>query len=78
MAHFDEVKPERLDLEVMRKQLLARANKELPHRVGQNFADAIDTCLRFRELTEGLDEFQTHQEYKARILDTLDKAAKSV
>ena len=72
------MKPDRIDPEVMRGQLLAQAKKELPHRVGQNFTDAIDTCLQFRELTEGLDEFHKHQEYRARIVDTLEKAANSV
>ena len=68
----------KLDPWEIRRQLLDRARLDLPHMVGQNFADAIEACLRFKELTEKLDDFQRHQEYKIKILDTLSRTAKSI
>ncbi len=34
----------------IKSRLIARTKEDIPHLVGQNFADAIDACLRFQEL----------------------------
>ena len=64
--------------EEIREKLFESIRKDLPHRVGQCFADVIEACLRFRELTEGFDEFQRHREYTTGILDKLERGAKNV
>lgn len=78
VAQFEEMTPSKIDPWVVREQLLARANKDLPHRVGERFATAINACLRFQELTEGLDDFCKHQAYRGRILDVLERTAKCI
>ena len=76
--HFEQMKREKLDPKVLREELLTEAKKVLPHRVGQNFTDAIVACLEFQELTKELDDFHRHQEYRGMILDKLESAAKGV
>ena len=61
---------------MIKKSLLAHNQKEMPSRVGRSFSDVIDACLRFKELTEGLDELAMAFEFKARILEPLERTAK--
>jgi hypothetical protein len=60
----------------IKSRLIARTKEDIPHLVGQNFADAIDACLRFQEITRGMDAFSVHQQYKSRIVAKLEKATK--
>ena len=80
-TQWEAMKPKnssRLDPWDIREKLLDSMRKGLPHRVGQNFADVIGACLRFKELTEGFDDFRIHQEFKVSILDKLERTAKIV
>ena len=61
---------------MVKDRLLEHVKKKMPSRVGQCFSDAIDACLRFKELTEGLDEIAVAREYRARILAPLERTAK--
>jgi hypothetical protein len=58
----------------LKEDLLTLVEKDIPHRVGQSLADTISTCLKFKELTNGLSDFETHQEFKLRVLGSLKKA----
>lgn len=60
----------------IKSRLEARAKEDIPHLVGQDFADAIDACLRFQEITRGMNDFSVHQQYKTKIIAKLAKAAK--
>ncbi len=71
---FEEFNTALIDPWKIKTKLLARAGRELPHRVGQSFTDVIDACLRFKDLTEDLGEFATHQLYENKILTKLNKA----
>ena len=74
-THFEEMEESTLDPWIIKTKLLDRIKKDLPHLVGQNFTDAIEACLRFKELTQGMDEFSVHREYKTKILSRLEAAA---
>lgn len=81
VTQWEAMKPKnssRLDPLDIREKLPDSMRKNLPHRVGQNFADVIGACLRLKELTEGFDDFKTHQEFKVSILDKLERTAKIV
>jgi hypothetical protein len=62
----------------LKEDLLTLVQKDIPHRAGQSLADTISTCLRFKELTSGLSDFETHQEFKLRVLGSLKKARDEV
>ena len=50
-TQWEAMKPEnssRLDPWDVREKLLDSIRKDLPHRVGQNFADVVGACLRFK------------------------------
>ena len=56
--------------------LVARVRRDLPSKVGQSFSDAVEACLTFKELTEGLDEIAVAREYRVRILEPLERTTK--
>ncbi|KAL8693854.1 MAG: hypothetical protein Q9218_001410 [Villophora microphyllina] len=78
IMHFKEMKVPTLDPWAIKQSLLDRNDKDIPHLVGQGFNDAIDVCLRFKELTEGLDELAANRTFKTQVLAPLEKAAKLV
>ena len=66
----------RTDAWAIKESLLACTRTTLLHQVGQGFSDAVNTCFRFKELTEGLDEHASNQVFKQRILLPLERTAK--
>ena len=74
-TRFQEMGGSRLDPQDVKRKLLDRLKRDLPHLVGQRFTDAIEACLRFKELTQGMDEFSVHQEYKNKVVSRLEEAA---
>ncbi|MCJ1353934.1 MAG: hypothetical protein MMC33_003921 [Icmadophila ericetorum] len=69
---FEEMKANPLDKWKCSALLLARIATDLPHRVGQNFSDAIKACLDFQTLTGGFDELKIHQEFRRKIIEKLE------
>ncbi|KAG4433056.1 hypothetical protein IFR05_011450 [Cadophora sp. M221] len=69
-----ELKEKPLNPWKLKEDLITLVRKDIPHMVGQSMADTISTCLNFKEITKGLSEFETHQEFKLRILGPLKNA----
>lgn len=69
-----EARGENIDPEIIKSELIQKAKDDLPHMIGQAFADAIISCLTWKELTAGLDEFQVNQEFKKRVVQKLGAA----
>lgn len=71
---FDEMKAQPLSPLDVKARLLTRTAKDLPHMVGQSYANAVDTCLRFKELTAELNEYDKHKVFEDKILGSLKRA----
>ena len=74
--HFKDFNITAVDAFDVKDRLIAYVKNQMPSQVGQSFSDAIDACLRFKELTEGLDEFAIAKEYRLRILESLERTTK--
>jgi hypothetical protein len=64
-----------LDPWKIKENLLGKVRKDIPHMAGQSMADAIDTCLRFKEITDDMSSFEMHQVFKSKVLGSLKKAS---
>lgn len=65
--------PDQLDQWEVKEKLLMKVKRDIPHMAGQPMADAIDACLRFKETTNGLSNFDIHQVFKSKVLNPLKK-----
>jgi hypothetical protein len=68
----------RMDPWKLKEKLLAEAKKNLPHRVGQVFSDAIAACLDFEQSTRGFSEIDMHNAFKTDVLERLRKVVGNV
>ncbi|KAL8710937.1 MAG: hypothetical protein Q9220_004536 [cf. Caloplaca sp. 1 TL-2023] len=75
VMEFEEMKSPKLDPWEVKKRFLARNRKDIPHIAGQGFSDAVDVCLRFKELTEDFDELAANRYFKTKVLANLEPAA---
>jgi len=66
---------QRFEHDSIRNEILRLTREKLPHMVGQSFADVIEACLRFDEITKGYDELGVHREFKVKILEVLKRLA---
>ncbi|MCJ1378594.1 hypothetical protein MMC17_001693 [Xylographa soralifera] len=73
-TRFEEIKAQPLRPSDVKPRLLAQVAKDLPHQVGQSYADVVDACLRFQELTAELNEYDKHKVFEAKILGPLKRA----
>jgi hypothetical protein len=72
VINFPEMKTSRVDAWIVKASLNSKAKKDLPHMVGQNFADAVTTCLQFKEFTKDFDELKMHTLFKVEVLEKLE------
>jgi hypothetical protein len=73
-----DARGETIDPEVIKRELVQRVEDDLPHLVGQTFAEAIVSCLTFKELTVGSNEFQVYQTFNARVVQRLNAASSNL
>jgi hypothetical protein len=73
-TRFDEMKAQPLSPWDVKASLVARTAKNLAHMMGQSYANAVEACLRFKELTEELNEYDKHKVFELKVLTVLKRA----
>lgn len=74
---FEEMKAKPLSPWEVKASLLERTAKNIPHIMGQNYAKAVDACLKFKELTQELNEYDESKLFELKVLNVLKRATKN-
>ena len=68
---FPEMKQKNIDPEKVKDDLIERLREDGPHICGQSFTDAVVSCLRFKELAQGMSNFDAHGLFRSEVVDRL-------
>ncbi|KAF2112294.1 hypothetical protein BDV96DRAFT_689587 [Lophiotrema nucula] len=71
VKEFPEMKQKQIDPEKVKIALIERIVQDGPHVCGQSFTDCIVSCLRFKEMIEGMPAFEAHKIFKSAIVGCL-------
>ena len=71
---FEEMKAKPLTPYDVKAKLLARTAMDMAHMMGQPYANAVNACLTFKELTQELNEFDRQKAFETKVLTVLKRA----
>lgn len=63
----------KINREAVRRELMKKAEVDLPHWVGSRFAAAVQACFAYGEMTDGKSEFDQRLFFRDNVIVNLER-----
>ncbi|KAL7942664.1 hypothetical protein V8C42DRAFT_360055 [Trichoderma barbatum] len=64
---------QRCEPEALRREVIKAAREDIPFMTGVAFANIIETCLTFDEISAGMNEYEVYELFKQRVVNVLSR-----